>query len=78
MKIATSPITNTIYAGNTRKPKNGPEVWTKKEDVTDQVISAMFEWLKEECRKGGTDFFEVKYPSRTGRIVFAMKDSDVD
>ena len=76
MKIATSPITNTIYAGTTRKTKSG-EVWTKKEDVTDETISAVFEWLKEECKKGGTDFFELKYPSRTGRIIFAMKDSEV-
>lgn len=76
MRIGISPITNTIFAGNTRKPKNGPEVWTKKTDVTDEAIAAVFQWLKTECKKGGTDFFELKYPSQKGRMIFDMRNSD--
>lgn len=77
MKIAVSPITNRIYAGNTRKPKNGPEVWTKKTDVTDDAIRAVFEWMKTMCKDGGTRYFELKYPSSGGRMLFELPDAEV-
>ena len=45
MKLGVSPITNTIYAGNTKINKKGFEEWTKKEDVTDNAVKAVFEWF---------------------------------
>ena len=73
MKIGVSPLTNTIYAGRTRKPKKGPEVWTTKEYITDQAVAAVFEWLRNSCRDGGTNAFEVKYEGVKGRMVFELE-----
>jgi hypothetical protein len=53
MKIATSMITNTIYAGNTRKDKSGLELWTKKTDVTDDVLRAAFEYMYHVAKETG-------------------------
>lgn len=41
--FGVSPITNTIYYGTQNKEKH---MWTgKKEDVTNEVIAAVFEWF---------------------------------
>lgn len=61
MKIGVSPITNTIYAGNTRKSKNGPEIWTKKEDVTDDAIRAVFEWFMNNSKKEDGKIYQISY-----------------
>jgi hypothetical protein len=42
IKIATSPLTNTIYAGKTNK--QGTE-WLSKEDVTEQVLSSVAQYM---------------------------------
>lgn len=76
MKISVSPLTGTIYAGRTRKPKNGPEVWTTKEDVTDQVLRAAFNWLKLNCIEGGTGLYKVEYEGVPGAIIFDLNYQD--
>lgn len=40
-------ITNNVYAGHTRKLKNGEKVWTSKEDVTSEFYKAMLDLLIE-------------------------------
>ena len=70
IKIGVSSLTNKIYAGKVRKNKTMPDTWISKDDVTDQAIASVFEWLKSECIKGGTDLFELKYPSQKGKIIF--------
>lgn len=42
LKIAVSPLTNEIYAGYVKGDR-----WTSKVNVTDQVIKAVIEHLKE-------------------------------
>jgi hypothetical protein len=42
VKIAVSPLTNTIYAGKVNK--KGTE-WLSKEDVTEQVLSAVAQYM---------------------------------
>ena len=39
-------IIDTVYAGTTRKLKNGDEVWIKKDDVTKEFLGVMVEYLK--------------------------------
>lgn len=39
-------ITDTVYAGTTRKLKNGDKVWIKKDDVTKEFLGVMIEYLK--------------------------------
>lgn len=40
-------IIDTVYAGTTRKLKNGDEVWIKKDDVTKEFLGVMVEYLKD-------------------------------
>ena len=62
MKIGTSQITNTIYAGNTRiSKKDGEELWTKKEDVTDDAIRAVFEWFMNNSKNDGDNIYQISY-----------------
>lgn len=53
MKIATSLLTNKIYAGNTKIDKKGLETWTRKEDVTEDAIKAVFEWMYNKAKDTG-------------------------
>ena len=39
-------ITDTVYAGTTRKLKNGCEMWIKKDDVTKEFLGVIIEYLK--------------------------------
>lgn len=57
MKIGTSAFGDTIYAGNTRVDKKGYELWTKKEDVTEQAIKAVFEYMYSNSEETGA--FEI-------------------
>ena len=74
IKVSCSPLTNTIYAGKVRQNKTMPPTWINKDDVTDDVIASVFEWLKHNCEDGETNYFEVKYPNTEGRILFELKD----
>jgi len=40
-------IIDTVYAGTTRKLKNGGEAWIKKDDVTKEFLGVMIEYLKD-------------------------------
>ena len=57
--ILGNGISGKIYAGNTRVNKNGLEVWTKKEDVTDNAIACVFQWFMEQSKKHNG--YEIKY-----------------
>ena len=59
MKLGVSPITNTIYAGNTKTNKKGFEEWTKKEDVTDNAVKAVFEWFMNNSKDNGGNLYQV-------------------
>ena len=61
MKIRVSPVTNTIYAGNTKKNKDGIETWTKKEDVTDEAIRAVFEWFVNNSKSDNDSIYQVSF-----------------
>lgn len=61
MKIGVSPVTNTIYAGNTRVDKKGIELWTKKEDVTDDAIRAVFEWFRNNSKNENGKIYQISY-----------------
>lgn len=67
--FGVSPITNTIYYG-TQNPEK--QMWTgKKEDVTNEVIAAVFEWFignmddKEE--------YSITYPGTEFDLVMRRK-----
>lgn len=60
MKFGTSYLSNKIYAGNTRTDKNGLEIWTKKTDVTEAVIKAVFEYMYIKAEDTGKHQVEIK------------------
>lgn len=80
IKIAAGMFKDVIYAGTTRVSKNKTvsESWVKKEDVTEQAIAAVFEFLESECKKGGTQYFEIKYPNTKGRLIFDLGKKTID
>lgn len=53
IKIAVSPLTNTIYAGKVNK--NGTE-WLDKADVTEDIIEAVAEYMDKSYR-------EIEFPT---------------
>jgi hypothetical protein len=71
LKIGTSQITNKIYAGNTRKDKSGLELWTKKEDITEQAIDAVFEHMYQLSKETGGFEFSIK---GLGKMTFIRED----
>jgi len=73
MKFGTSLLSNKIYAGNTRINKDGIELWTKKTDVTDEVVKAVFEHMYNEAKKTGT--YEVSIKG-FGKMTFVREKKD--
>ena len=73
-RVAYQPLTNKIVTGIVNKDGR---TWRQgsKTEVTDDCISAVFEFLKLECKKGGTNYFEIKYQGIPGRMLF---DSNQD
>jgi hypothetical protein len=61
MKIGVSPITNTIFAGNAKNKGNGLMEWTKKEDVTDDAIRAVFEWFMNNSKDEGGSIYQISF-----------------
>ena len=59
MKLGVSPITNTIFAGNTKINKKGFEEWVKKEDVTDNAVKAVFEWFMNNSNENDGKAYQV-------------------
>lgn len=55
MNMGVSPLTNTIYAGNSKPLANGRGFqWVgKKHDVTEEAIKAVFEYMYLQAEKEG-------------------------
>ena len=64
-----SPITNRIYYGTQDLEKN---MWTgKKEDVTDKVIAAVYEWFMGNM--DGHEEYSITFPSTEFELVMRRK-----
>lgn len=74
-RIAYQPLTNSIVTGVVNKDGR---TWRSgsKTIVTEDAIASVFEFLKSECKKGGTNFFEIKYQGVSGRMVFDLSEED--
>ena len=67
--FGVSPLTNTIYYGTQNKEKN---MFTgKKEDVTDDVIRAAFEWFIGNME--GNEEYSITFPSTEYELVMRKK-----
>ena len=67
--FGVSPITNTIYYGTQNKEKR---MFTgKKEDVTNDVIAAVFEWFIGNME--GNEEYSITYPSTDFELVMRRK-----
>lgn len=67
--FGVSPITNTIYYGTQNKEK---KMFTgKKEDVTNEVIGAVFEWFMGNMK--GNEEYSITYPSTGYELVMRRK-----
>lgn len=67
--FGVSPITNTIYYG-TQNPEK--QMWTgKKEDVTNEVIAAVFEWFIGNM--DGNEEYSITYPGTEFDLVMRRK-----
>jgi hypothetical protein len=69
--FGVSPITNTIYYGTQDHVKH---IWTgKKEDVTDKVIAAVYEWFMGNM--DGNEEYSITFPSTEFELVMRRKKS---
>lgn len=67
--FGVSPLTNTIYYGTQDKKK---QMFTgKKEDVTNEVIGAVFEWFIGNMK--GNEEYSITYPSTGYELVMRRK-----
>lgn len=68
--FGVSPITNTIYYGTQNKEK---KMFTgKKEDVTNEVIGAVFEWFIGNM-EDDMEEYSITYPSTEFELVMRRK-----
>mgnify|MGYP003302598959 CR=1 FL=1 len=75
--FGVSPITNRIYYGTQNKEKG---MWTgKKDDVTDEVVAAVFQWFM-----GIMDYeekleeYSITYPGTSFDLVMRRKTDETD
>jgi len=69
--FGVSPITNIIYYGTQNEAKH---MWTgKKEDVTDKVIAAVFEWFMGNMKD--KEEYSITYPSADYELVMRRKSN---
>ena len=75
MNIGVSPITHTIYAGKSKPLKNGlGSYWVgKTEDVTDETIKAVFEYMYNKSEK--TDYYQLLVEG-FGKMSFEREEKD--
>ena len=67
--FGVSPLTNTIYYGTQDTKK---QIFTgKKEDVTNEVIGAVFEWFIGNME--GNEEYSITYPSTDYELVMRRK-----
>lgn len=70
--MGVSPITNTIYWGRMDKEK---QMWVgEKTDVTDDAISAVFEWFYNQME--GKEEFSISYPSLPGIKLKMVREEE--
>ena len=67
--FGVSPLTNTIYYGTINKEKH--MFIGKKEDVTDDVIRAAFEWFMGNME--GNEEYSITFPSTEFELVMRRK-----
>ena len=68
-EFGVSPLTNKIYYGTINKEKH---MFTgKKEDVTDDVIRAAFEWFMGNME--GNEEYSITFPSTEYELVMRKK-----
>ncbi len=72
-KVGYQPLSNKIVTGVVNKDG---KTWRQgsKVEVTEDCVAAVFEFLKNECKKGGTNFFEIKYANIIGRLIFDIRE----
>lgn len=70
--FGVSPITNTIYYGTCKKSDGMCEFTGKKEDVTGEVIGAVFEWFVGNMEDGTVEY-SISYPSTEYELVMRRK-----
>ena len=67
--FGVNPLTNTIYYGTQDTKK---QMFTgKKEDVTNEVIGAVFEWFIGNME--GNEEYSITYPSTDYELVMRRK-----
>lgn len=67
--FGVSPLTNTIYYGTQNKEKN---MFTgNKEDVTDDVIMAVYQWFMGNM--SGNEEYSINYPTTEFELVMRRK-----
>ena len=68
--FGVSPITNTIYYGTQDPTKY---MWTgKKKDVTDAVITVVYEWFMGNM-DNGLEEYSITYPNTEFELVMRRK-----
>lgn len=68
--FGVNPLTNTIYYGTQNKEKN---MFTgNKEDVTDDVIRAVYQWFMGNM--DGNEEYSITYPSTDFELVMRRKE----
>lgn len=75
MKIGVSTLTNTIYVGNTRIDKKGYELWTKKQNKTDECVKAVFEHMYNASKETGAFEYSIE---GYGRMRFTREEKAVE
>lgn len=67
--FGVSPLTNRIYYGTQNKEKG---MWTgKKEDVTDDVIMAVYQWFMGNME--GHEEYSITYPDTGFELAMRKK-----
>jgi nucleoid DNA-binding protein len=76
VNLEVSPLTNTIYAGKIKPLANGKgRQWVgKKQDVTDEAISVVFEHMYNAAKEtGGVYTIEI---AGFGELTMVRKDKE--
>ena len=75
MNIGISPITGTIFAGKSRKSKNGDYYeWVGKHtDVTNEAIRAVYEWMMFNAKKDNSAEYSISYTGH-GKLTYIPED----
>ena len=77
MKFGVSPLTNIIYYGQINEKRPNEWMESKKKDVTNEVIAAVFSWFigNMEDSEGENEEFKITYPNTAYELVMRRKES---